>query len=68
MYTHYFVCQYSWEPPASFEGSAEEILSKFWDRVELGGRDLKDANAFEKDELLHPTGPPRTSALSPFAH
>lgn len=56
----------SWEPEESFDGSADEIVNKFWERVNLGGRKRNVAADFNHDEQFHPTGPPRKSLLYSF--
>jgi hypothetical protein len=52
-----------WEPPASFEGGSEHMLTRFWERVDTGGRDINDASLFTKGEELAPKGPPRASCI-----
>lgn len=47
----------SWEPPSSFNGGSEHILTRFWERV--GGRDMNDASLFKSGEEVYPQGPPR---------
>ncbi|KZT26474.1 hypothetical protein NEOLEDRAFT_1131967 [Neolentinus lepideus HHB14362 ss-1] len=49
----------TWEPPESFDGGSEHFLAHFWERVDLGGRDINDANSFKEGEMLFPVGPPR---------
>ncbi|KAJ6597007.1 hypothetical protein DFH09DRAFT_108853 [Mycena vulgaris] len=48
----------TWEPVASFSGS-EEILTKFWARVDVGDRDIKNMTQFSVGETFIPVGPPR---------
>ncbi|KAJ6623535.1 hypothetical protein B0H10DRAFT_2431358 [Mycena sp. CBHHK59/15] len=48
----------TWEPVASFAGS-EEILAKFWGRVDVGGRDITNMTLFQIGDTFVPTGPPR---------
>lgn len=47
-----------WEPIQSFDGSAE-MISKFWTRVDTGGRSIDDLSLFRLNEQLFPVGPPR---------
>ncbi|EPQ58077.1 hypothetical protein GLOTRDRAFT_136861 [Gloeophyllum trabeum ATCC 11539] len=49
----------TWEPIESFSGGSEHFLSHFWSRVDVGGRDITDATAFKKGEIVFPVGPPR---------
>ncbi|TFK54836.1 hypothetical protein OE88DRAFT_1805256 [Heliocybe sulcata] len=49
----------TWEPPESFNGGSEHFLAQFWERVNLGGRDINDAKSFKEGETLFPVGPPR---------
>ena len=56
---------YSWEPAESFEGS-EDIINRFWERANLGGRDHHDMSLFEAGEEFLPTGPPRTLLYLPL--
>ncbi|KAI0054161.1 hypothetical protein FA95DRAFT_1568406 [Auriscalpium vulgare] len=49
----------TWEPSHSFQGSADEIINIFWQRVDLGERDRTDVNAFKSGEEVLPKGPPR---------
>ncbi|KAJ6496978.1 hypothetical protein C8R47DRAFT_972794, partial [Mycena vitilis] len=48
----------SWEPITSFSGS-EEIVERFWMRVDLGGRDIKNMTQFKVGETFVQVGPPR---------
>ncbi|TFY72685.1 hypothetical protein EVG20_g353 [Dentipellis fragilis] len=48
----------TWEPADSFEGSADEVLSTFWERVNTGGRDISDSSNFKHGEEFFPLGPP----------
>ncbi|KAJ7685308.1 hypothetical protein DFH06DRAFT_1313627 [Mycena polygramma] len=47
-----------WEPITSFSGS-EEIVERFWMRVDLGGRDIKNMTQFKVGETFVQVGPPR---------
>ena len=35
------------------------MLTRFWERVDLGGRNRDDANLFKLGEEVFPMGPPR---------
>ncbi|KAF8643771.1 hypothetical protein AX16_008790 [Volvariella volvacea WC 439] len=48
----------TWEPVESFEGS-QDVLNKFWERTNSGGRDYRDISLFKAGEEFIPTGPPR---------
>ncbi|KAJ7109475.1 hypothetical protein C8R44DRAFT_288995 [Mycena epipterygia] len=48
----------TWEPVSSFSGS-EEIIAKFWERVDVGDRDIKNMTQFSVGETFIPVGPPR---------
>ncbi|KAJ7125488.1 hypothetical protein C8R43DRAFT_1135338 [Mycena crocata] len=48
----------NWEPVASFVGS-EDILKSFWERVDVGGRDIKNLTQFTVGDTFKPVGPPR---------
>ncbi|TFY81562.1 hypothetical protein EWM64_g2452 [Hericium alpestre] len=48
----------TWEPVDSFQGSGDEALSRFWERVDLGGRDVRDLSQFKNGEEVFPRGPP----------
>ncbi|KAJ7509989.1 hypothetical protein B0H11DRAFT_1957091 [Mycena galericulata] len=48
----------TWEPVGSFSGS-EDIITKFWDRVDVGDRDIKNMTQFSIGETFIPIGPPR---------
>ncbi|KAJ7709790.1 hypothetical protein B0H17DRAFT_238441 [Mycena rosella] len=48
----------TWEPVSSFSGS-EAILAKFWARVDVGDRDIKNMTQFSVGETFIPVGPPR---------
>jgi hypothetical protein len=50
------------------------MLTKFWERIDLGGRDMNDASLFTIGEEVFPMGPPRMSTnfiyrlqLSPYS-
>ncbi|KAJ7097853.1 hypothetical protein B0H15DRAFT_797557 [Mycena belliarum] len=47
-----------WEPVASFSGS-EDILERFWARVDVGNRDIKNMTQFKLGETFFPVGAPR---------
>ncbi|KAI0273724.1 hypothetical protein BC834DRAFT_855247 [Gloeopeniophorella convolvens] len=49
----------TWEPERSFEGSGDEIIQKFWDRVDTQGRDIGAVEGWTNGEEVYPTGPPR---------
>ena len=51
-----------WEPIESFEES-EDIIGRFWDRVNSGGRDFRKMQLFKAGEVFVPVGPPRTPCL-----
>lgn len=59
--------QNSWEPAESFEGS-EEIINRFWERANVGGRDYRDMGLFKAGEEFLLTGPPRTHLLLNVQH
>ncbi|KAJ7741525.1 hypothetical protein DFH07DRAFT_53206 [Mycena maculata] len=48
----------TWEPVASFSGS-EDLITKFWARIDLGGRDPSNLTQFDVGETFLPVGPPR---------
>ncbi|KAK7020520.1 Chromodomain Y-like protein 2 [Favolaschia claudopus] len=48
----------TWEPKSSFKGS-EDIIDKFWARVDIGGRDINHLAQFKVGERFMPVGPPR---------
>ncbi|KAJ7271893.1 hypothetical protein B0H12DRAFT_668457 [Mycena haematopus] len=48
----------TWEPITSF-GESDEIIQKFWSRVDLGGRDIKNMTQFKVGEKFMQVGPPR---------
>lgn len=50
----------SWEPPSSFNGGSEQLLTRFWERVG-DGRDMNDPSLFKTGEEVLPKGPPRVS-------
>lgn len=66
----------TWEPTESFVGS-EDIVQKFWERADSGGRDINNLSLFKEGDLFLPLGPPRRkikrksvvnpSSLSPAA-
>ncbi|KAF9454566.1 hypothetical protein P691DRAFT_806734 [Macrolepiota fuliginosa MF-IS2] len=51
-------CNSSWEPIEHLQGS-EETLSRFWERINTGGRDHRDLKHFTAGEVFLPIGPPR---------
>jgi hypothetical protein len=48
----------SWEPVESFAGS-EDIVDRFWERANVGGRDYRNISLFNAGEQFLLTGPPR---------
>ncbi|KAJ7774958.1 hypothetical protein B0H16DRAFT_1880134 [Mycena metata] len=54
----YTLDENTWEPIASFSGS-EDIIEKFWERVDLNNRDRKNMTQFRVGETFLPVGPPR---------
>ena len=40
----------SWEPPTSFQGSADEVIEDFWKSVNVNGRDTSDPSQFKQGE------------------
>ncbi|KAI0322253.1 hypothetical protein OF83DRAFT_1095285 [Amylostereum chailletii] len=44
----------TWEPPASFLGSADRAIEQFWQRVDLHGRDLNTPDDFKQGEEILP--------------
>ncbi|KAJ7046912.1 hypothetical protein C8F04DRAFT_1062141 [Mycena alexandri] len=54
----YTMDENTWEPIASFSGS-EDIIEKFWERVDLNNRDRKNMTQFRVGETFLPVGPPR---------
>ena len=66
IYSLYFTAQdlsiitCSWEPIDSFNGS-ENIVSTFWQRANVGGRNVEDLSQFNLGETFRPVGPPSTS-------
>jgi hypothetical protein len=58
--TRYSRTLYSWEPFKSFENCGEEIVERFWDRVDTKGRDVDSIEGWTNGEEVHPIGPPRT--------
>jgi len=55
---------YSWEPFRSFENCGEEVIDRFWERVDTKGRDVNSIEGWTNGEEIYPVGPPRT--LSPI--
>jgi len=51
-----------WEPFKSFENCGEEIVQKFWDRVDTKGRDVDSIEGWTNGEEVFPMGPPRMSS------
>lgn len=47
----------SWEPIESFQGS-EHMISAFWERANIGGRNVNDMTQFKAGEVFIPVGPP----------
>ena len=47
----------SWEPIESFQGS-EHIVTDFWERSNVGGRNVNDMSQFKAGETFRPVGPP----------
>jgi hypothetical protein len=39
------------------------MLTSFWERVDVGGRDKNDASFFKSGEEVYPMGPPRASYI-----
>ena len=50
----------SWEPFKSFESCGEEIIERFWERVDTKGRDVSSIEGWTNGEEVYPVGPPRT--------
>src|SRR5216683_4199994 len=50
----------SWEPFKSFKNCGEEIIERFWDRVDTKGRDVNSIEGWTNGEEIYPIGPPRT--------
>ena len=49
----------SWEPFKSFESCGEEIIQRFWERVDTKGRDVSSIEGWTNGEEVYPVGPPR---------
>lgn len=56
--THAIFC--SWEPFKSFENCGEDIIERFWERVDTKGRDVNSIEGWTNGEEVYPIGPPRT--------
>ena len=50
----------SWEPFRSFENCGEEVIERFWERVDTKGRDVNSIEGWTNGEEVYPVGPPRT--------
>src|SRR5947208_3566918 len=50
----------SWEPFKSFKSCGEEIIERFWERVDTKGRDVSSIEGWTNGEEVYPVGPPRT--------
>jgi len=49
----------TWEPFKSFKNCGEEIIERFWDRVDTKGRDVNSIEGWTNGEEIYPIGPPR---------
>ncbi|KAF8478593.1 hypothetical protein DFH94DRAFT_750912 [Russula ochroleuca] len=49
----------TWEPFKSFENCGENLIERFWDRVDTKGRDLDSIEGWTNGEEIVPIGPPR---------
>ncbi|KAI0306484.1 hypothetical protein B0F90DRAFT_761116 [Multifurca ochricompacta] len=49
----------TWEPFKSFENSGEEVIKRFWDRIDTKDRDVNSVEGWTNGEEVFPTGPPR---------
>jgi len=49
----------TWEPFKSFESCGEEIIQRFWDRVDTKDRDVDSIEGWTNGEEVYPMGPPR---------
>jgi len=38
---------------------SEDIVQRFWERADSGGRDINDLSLFKEGDLFLPLGPPR---------
>lgn len=55
-----------WEPFKSFETCGEEIIQRFWDRVDTKGRDVDSIEGWTNGEEVYPMGPPRMPSVFIF--
>ncbi|KAH9050684.1 hypothetical protein EDB84DRAFT_1448354 [Lactarius hengduanensis] len=56
----------TWEPFKSFEDSGEGIVDRFWERVDIKGRDVDSIEGWTNGEEVFPTGPPRRRGRPPL--